>query len=124
MPSDWCEIFVDGVEDVRALVPLVSTAAHGRIDDTSVTSAEGIDIYVGTNSTNPRFARVPPKTDFNVWPFVIDLGVDEERGIPLVTAMLRKLWNRDLRAGAVCSFEEKLPRSGGYRDGQLILTDD
>ena len=50
---------------------------------------------VGTNSTNPNFEPVPPaETDYGFWPFLIDLDVDEERGVPLVAAILRDLWNK------------------------------
>ncbi len=79
----------------------------------------------GHEFNDPNFEPVPPaETDFGFWPFIIDLDVDEERGVPLVAAILRDLWNQDLWAVAACSFEEKLPRSGGYRAGQLILTDE
>lgn len=123
--SDWCEIYVRGAEDVCVLVPIVASAVGGQPRGTSITAPEGIEIDVGTNATNPKFERVrPEETDFVFWPFIIDLEVDEERGVPLVGAILRELWSRDLWAVAACSFEEKLPRSGGYRDGQLNLTDE
>lgn len=122
---DWCMIYVKGAEDVSALVALVASAARGQSDGTSVTSPDGVEIYVGTNSTNPKFQPVPPpETDFTFWPFVIELDVDEERDIPLVAAILRALWNHELWAVAACSFEARLPRSGGYRAGQLILADE
>ena len=125
MASDWCTIYVSGADDVCMLVPVVASAARGHIGGTSITSAEGIEIDVGTNSTNPRFERVrPEETDFVFWPFVIELDVDDERGVPLVAAILHELWSHDLWAVAACSFEAKLPRSGGYRDGRLILTDE
>ena len=69
---------------------------------------------------------MPPKeTDFTTfWPFVIDLEVDEERGAPLVAAILHELWSHGLWAVAACSFEARLPRSGCCRDGQLLLCDE
>ena len=123
--SDWCEIYVKGAEDVSALVALVATAAGGKSDGRSVMSPEGVEIYVVRNSTNPKFEPVPPSdTDFVFWPFVIDMEVDEERGVPLVAAVLRTLWTHGLWAVAACSFEARLPRSGGFSSGRLILEDD
>ena len=125
MVTDWCEIDVKGPEDLSALVVLVTSAVHGRPAGTSITSPEGVEIDVGTNSTNPKFEAVPPdEADFLFWPFVIELHIDEEHGVPLVAAILRKLWNEDLWAVAARSFEAKLPRSGGYRAGRLILADE
>ena len=118
-------IYVKGAADVSALVALVAAATGGQADGTSVMSEDGVEIYVGTNSTNPRFEPVPPaETDFVFWPFVIDLDVDDDGDVPVVAAILRDLWNQGLQAVAACSFEEKLPRSGGYRDGRLILADE
>jgi len=124
--DDWCSIYVTRTKDGPALVRVVASATRGRVDPAGlITSFEGVEIEVGTNSSNPGFERVrPDETDFTYWPWVIDLEVDEERGVPLVAAILRELWSHDLWAVAACSFEEKLPRSGGYRDGQLILADE
>ena len=86
---------------------------------------DGIDIHVGTNSSNPKFEAVPPDpSDFVWWPYLIDLEVDERRGVPLVTSILRQLWDNGVSAVAACNFGGQLPRSGGYHAGRLILTDE
>jgi hypothetical protein len=124
-PTNTCSIYVGGVDDRIAVVRLVESAVNGTSSKTLVTSPEGVEIDITTNEHNPKFEAVPPaESDFLFWPYIIDLDVDEKRGVLLVTSILRKLWSEGLSAVAACSFEERLPRSGGYRAGQLVLTDE
>ena len=55
---------------------------------------------------------------------MLELDVSERDGVPLVSAILRGLWDADISAVAACTFEHRLPRSGGYRDGRLIMSDE
>jgi len=128
-----CGIYVAGVADTGALAALIEAAVDGRLDGfsaipngtRSVISKDGIEIDVGTNSTNPRFEAVPPDpSNWLFWPYIIDLDVDEHRGVPLVRSILRQLWSNGVLAVAACDFEDQLPRSGGYDAERLILTDD
>lgn len=123
--TDSCEVFVKGVPDKAALVHLVESAVTGSSNRSLITSDSGIEIDVTTNSHNPKFEAVPPaESDFVFWPYIVGLEVDEEQGVELVTSILRKLWGEGLSAVAACSFEHRLPRSGGYKDGRLILADE
>jgi hypothetical protein len=122
---DWCVVYVNGVESVDVLAELVAASTGGIRDGSSVTTRGGVEIYAATNSSNPRFEAEPPdETDFTWWPFLLELDVSEREGVPLVSAILRGLWAVGISAVAACSFEHLLPRSGGYRDGRLITSDE
>ena len=116
---DWCAVYVTGVESADALAEVVAAATGGVADGPSVTTPGGVEIDVTHNSSNPAFEAEPPdETDFTWWPYIVQLEVSEPEGVPLVTAILRSLWGADVSAVAACSFEHRLPRSGGYRDGR------
>ena len=122
---DWCVVSVKGVENTDALAEVVAASIGGVADGPFITTPGGVEIYATTNSSNPKFEAEPPdETDFTWWPYMLELDVSEREGVPLVGAILRGLWDADISAVAACNFEHRLPRSGGYRDGRLIMSDE
>jgi hypothetical protein len=123
--QDWCVIYVTGVEGPDALAEAVAAFTSGTADGPFVTTPGGVEIDATTNSSKPKFERtLSHETDFTSWPYRLELDVSESEGVPLVTAILSGLWGAGISAVAACDFEDRLPRSGGYRDGRLITSDD
>jgi hypothetical protein len=123
---DWCVVYVTGVESAEALAELVAASTAGIVDGSHVTAPGGIEIDATTNDSNPKFLAHPPdESDFTWWPYLLEIDeVTERDGVPLVSAILRGLWSAGISAVAACSFEHRLPRSGGWRDGRLITSDE
>ena len=122
---DWCVISVKGVENTDALAEVVAASIDGVADGPFITTPGGVEIDATTNASNPKFEAEPAdETDFTWWPYRLELDVSEREGVPLISAILRGLWDADISAVAACTFEHRLPRSGGYRDGRLITSDE
>ena len=124
--GSWCDVYVRGIADDAALARLIAAAVGGAVEESGwlVITPDGIGIDIDRNDFKPKYEREPPDpVEFVTRPYTVGLEVDEERGTELVTLMLRAVWDSGASAVAACDFEHRLPRSGGYRAGRLILSD-
>jgi len=93
---DWCVIYVKGVENADALAEVVAASIGGVVDGPFITTPGGVELDATTNALNPKFEAEPPdETDFTWWPYRLELDVSEREGVPLVSAILRGLWDSD-----------------------------
>ena len=119
MRSLYCKVFVDADITEDELLEAVSEITHGvpRIGRT-VTSAD-CEVDVVSNEDFDRAKRVDGDDQFLFYPYYLDVlpaaQVSRERYIKSIGDLLESLWRAGCKAVAACSFEDELPRRGGYK---------
>jgi hypothetical protein len=106
-----CRVLVGGgvsVDDLRATV----AAALGTSVGSEPLRVAGLNVRVARNAHAEG-------GDAGRWPLVVELEpadpVPHAAYVEAVSALLRGLWERELRAVALCPFAEELPRPGAPR---------
>lgn len=118
MDEGWCRIHVDGPASLDELRRAVADAVGGSADDYGV-RAPGVELPVEEADDHSPDAKRAFPGGFLHFRYTVEVLPDEGVPVELAGELLEALWRRGWAAVAVCDYEDRLPRAGGYKDDAL-----
>lgn len=114
----YTKIFIDSDADKLEIIAAVSEMIGGRVSDFSITTGLA-DILLFKNSDYDEVKRNQGTDAFLYYRYCLEIepAVKAEGTffVEEISDLLVKLWDAGYKAVAACSYEESLPRKGGYR---------
>jgi hypothetical protein len=118
MDEGWCRIHVDGPASVDELREAVAGVVGGSADAYGV-RAPGFELPVEEADDHSPDAKRTFPGGFIHFRFHVEVLPEEGVPVALVGRLLEALWELGWAAVAVCDYEDRLPRAGGYKDESL-----
>jgi hypothetical protein len=117
-PNMYCKVYMDSQADKSQLLDLIANIISGSIKMRTVSSRE-LQVDLVVNEDFDETKRMQGEDQFLFYRYYLDIepteDVPRERYVESVGNLLEGLWRLGCKAVAACDFEEKLPRSGGYK---------
>ncbi|GIM95734.1 hypothetical protein [Paractinoplanes toevensis] len=114
-----CKVFVDGAAGRHELSGWIAGAVGGEVSEDGVV-ADGLEILVDDNDDAGGGDKTVRRGGFLFFDNVAEIyfapGVDLDRRVGFVSAVLEDLWRRGLPAVAACDYEDRLLREGGVAE--------
>ena len=120
MQNLYCKIFVDTEITTTELLDLVRRIAHGERQIIRTVASTDYEADIVDNDDFDPAKSSDAEDGFLFYRYYLDVvptnQTSREAYIKQVGDLLEGLWQHGCGAVAACSFEDELPRRGGYRN--------